>query len=44
MYDYIRPDKILTALRWLKANNPLYAEVKINEDWLVDSANDDHDI
>ena len=21
MYDYVRPDKVLTALKWLKANN-----------------------
>jgi len=25
MYDYIRPQKILDALRYLKVNNPLYA-------------------
>ena len=34
MYDYISPEKVLTALRWLKQNNPLYADIDINEEWL----------
>ena len=40
MYDYVTPEKILNALRWLKLHNPLYANVEINEQWLLD---DDHD-
>ena len=24
MYDFVRPDKVIGALRWLKDNNPLY--------------------
>jgi hypothetical protein len=42
MYDYISPEKVLTALRWLKENNPLYANVDINDEWLDQAmANDD---
>ena len=33
LYDYITPDKILTALKWLKTHNPLYADIEINEEW-----------
>ena len=36
MYDYIRPQKILDSLRYLKANNPLYADIDINEHWVED--------
>ena len=42
MYDYISPEKVLTALRWLKQNNPLYANTDMNDDWLDQAiANDD---
>ena len=42
MYDYIRPQKILDALSYLKANNPLYADIDINEQWVEEAmANDD---
>ena len=34
LYDYITPDKILTALKWLKTHNPLYADIEINEEWV----------
>ena len=27
MYDYVSPDKVTRALLWLKANNPLYADI-----------------
>ena len=27
MYDYVTPENMMNALRWLKANNPLYADV-----------------
>ncbi len=33
-YDYISPEKVSTALRWLKENNALYANIDINEEWL----------
>ena len=42
MYDYISPEKVLTALRWLKENNPLYADTDINDEWLEQAmANND---
>ena len=41
MYQYVRPNVVLNALKWLKVNNPLYTNVNINEDWLSDSAGDD---
>ena len=34
LYDYVTPQKLLEALRFLKANNPLYVDIDINEDWL----------
>ena len=44
MYDYVRPEKVLSALRWLKANNEHYAEIVINDKWLEDSTSDDPDL
>ena len=41
MYDYVTPQKLLEALRFLKANNPLYVDIDINEEWLKEAiAND----
>ena len=34
MYDYITPQKLLDALAFLKANNPLYADIEVNQEWL----------
>ena len=44
VYDYITPTKLLNALRWLKANNPLYAAVEINDAWLEESLANDEDL
>ncbi len=44
MYDYVTPEKVLNALRWLKVNNPLYANVEINDKWSHDSENSDFDL
>ena len=41
MCDYIRPYKVMTALRWLKTNNPHYVNVQIDENWLQKFAEDD---
>ena len=41
MYDYVTPDNILNALRWLKVNNPLYKDIDINTDWVTQSLHDD---
>ena len=34
MYDYVSPEKLTKALQWLKANNPLYADIDIADDWV----------
>ena len=39
MYDFVRPDKIMIALRWLKENNSLYSNVDINDSWITDQLN-----
>lgn len=44
MYDYITPQKVINALRWLKANNPLYVNVKINDEWLEQSMANDEEL
>ena len=44
MYDYVTPEKILNALRWLKIHNPLYTNVEINETWAHDAEINDHDL
>ena len=44
MYDYVTPEKVLNALRWLKLHNPLYANVEVNEEWVLDAEIDDHDL
>ena len=44
LYDFITPEKALCALRWLKTNNPLYANVGINVDWLEEGLTDDKDL
>ena len=31
--DYIRPQRVMSALKWLKENNPLYSNIIIDEDW-----------
>ena len=39
MYDYVRPENIMMALKWLKANNPLYySSIDIYDEW-VNNAN-----
>ena len=41
MYDYVTPQKLLDALSFLKANNPLYSDIDVNQEWLeVAVAND----
>ena len=31
MYKYVSPEKLISAIQWLKANNPLYANVNVND-------------
>ena len=41
LYDYVTPQKLLDALSFLKANNPLYADIDVNQEWLESAmAND----
>ena len=43
-YDYVSPEKLINALRWLKANNPVYAHVDINENWVNQALGNDSDL
>ena len=44
LYDYIRHQKLLDALRFLKANNPLYADIDINEQWVEEAMANDEEL
>ena len=44
MYDYISPERVVNALVWLKNNNPLYANIDINDNWLEESLANDADL
>lgn len=44
MYQYVRPEKVLAALKWLKSNNPLYRDIEVNDNWLSDAAEDDTEL
>ena len=39
--DYIRPKRVMDALKWLKANNTLYKDIIIDEDWFKKFEDDD---
>ena len=40
MYDFIRPDKGIAALQWLKMNSPLYKDIEVNSEWVEQAATD----
>ena len=44
MYDYIYLEKVLNALWWLKENNPLHADIDVNDKWLVQAMANDNDL
>ena len=44
MYEYVRPDKVLNALKWLKTNNILYKDISVHTDWVYDAAQDDGEL
>ena len=44
MYDYVTPQHILDALRWLQQNNPLYKDINVNTDWVAQALIDDKEI
>ena len=39
--DYIHPKRVMDALKWLKANNSLYKDIIIDEDWFRKFEGDD---
>ena len=44
LYDYVSPQKLTNALTWLKANNTLYADVDIADDWVESATADDEEL
>ena len=42
-FQYVRPDKIRSAFQWLLLNNVLYNDVKVNDTWESDCAEDDRE-
>ena len=44
LHDTIRPEKVITALYYLKNNNPLYSDIEINEDWIRSWQDADNDM
>ena len=44
LYDYVSPQKLINALKWLKANNTLYADVDIVHDWVESATADDEEL
>uniref|UniRef100_A0A8C4N9P6 ATP-dependent DNA helicase n=1 Tax=Eptatretus burgeri TaxID=7764 RepID=A0A8C4N9P6_EPTBU len=44
MHEYVRPKKIMAALKWLQQNNPLYEDVTICKDWEAIWEQDESDL
>ena len=44
LYDYVSPQKLINALKWLKMNNTLYADVDIADDWVESAIADDEEL
>ena len=44
LHDTIRPEKVITALHYLKNNNPLYSDIEINEEWIRGWKDADNDL
>ena len=44
LYDFITPQKILDALRWLKMNHPQYSNVTVNDKWSEQCKKQDFDL
>ena len=44
MYDYIRPELMLTALNWLKTNNKFYDDIDVNSNWKAQWEKNDPDL
>ena len=44
LYDFVSPEKLTNALKWLKANNRLYADIHIAHNWLESALTDDEEL
>ena len=44
LYDYVCPKRLNNALKWLKVNNPLYADIEIDGSWVASAIPDDKDL
>ena len=44
MYDYVTPQNILDALRYLKTDNLYYKDVNINDNWVTQALEDNEDV
>ena len=44
MYDYVKPEKVIEALKYLKENNPHYKDIQINQNWSAEAAEDDKEM
>jgi len=44
LYDYVCPERLNNALKWLKVNNPLYADIEIDGNWVASAIPDDKDL
>ena len=44
MHEYIRPQKVINALRWLIQNNELYKDIQLCENWEQRWHEDDQDL
>ena len=44
MYDYITPQKLIDVLKFLKANNSLYSDIGINDEWLEEAITNDAEL
>ena len=44
LQDTIHPEKVITELHYLKNNNPLYANIEINKDWIRSWRDADNDM
>ncbi|XP_053378668.1 uncharacterized protein LOC128548229 [Mercenaria mercenaria] len=40
-FQYIRPERVMNALLWLKDNNPLYREIQLKDTWQQECLNED---
>ena len=44
LYDYVTPERLLNALRYLKSNNRYYKDITINDNWITHTLEDDEDL